>query len=95
MTRVDEEGGFVFAEMDGRGVLLFIDPMSRTLFAQYSDASGAEWDGDVLRLNNGRFVRSAGLYDGDERLKVERPMQVFTRWYGFALSFPETKVYGG
>ena len=94
MARVEEEGGFVFSTLGGRGILLFIDPTSRTLFA-HSDATEAEWDGEVLRLNNGRHVRSVGLYEGEERLKTERPMQVFTRWYGFALSFPETKVYGG
>jgi Protein of unknown function (DUF3179) len=94
MTRVEEEGGFAFSELDGRAVLVFIDPLSRTLFAQYTEATSAAWDDDVLRLNNGRHVQSAALYEGDERLKTERPMQVFTRWYGFALSFPGTRVYG-
>jgi hypothetical protein len=95
MSTVDNEGAFTFAELDGRHILFFIDPTSRTLFAQYTEATGAEWDGDVLRLNNGRHIRSVGLYEGDERLQTERPMQVFTRWYGFALTFPDTRVYGG
>jgi hypothetical protein len=95
MPVVEGEGGFVFSELDGRALLTYIDPTSRTMFAQYTEASGAQWDGDVLRLNNGRHVRSAGLYEGDKRLETQRPMQVFTRWYGFALTFPETRVHGG
>jgi len=81
--------------LDGRAVLIFIDPTSRTLFAQFTEATNAEWDAKVLRLNNGRHVESAVLYEGESRLETERPMQVFTRWYGFALTFPETRVYGG
>lgn len=26
---------------------------------------------------------------------MERPLQLFTRWYGFALMFPATAVYDG
>jgi Protein of unknown function (DUF3179) len=94
MSIVEAAGGFVFSSLGGRKVLLVIDPLSRTLFAQYTEAAGAEWDGDVLKLDNGRHVRSAGLYDGERRLETARPMQVFTRWYGFSLTFPETRVYG-
>ena len=24
-----------------------------------------------------------------------RPLQIFTRWYGFSLTFPDTEIYGG
>jgi hypothetical protein len=35
------------------------------------------------------------LYDADDTLlKPGRPQQLFSRWYGFALSFPGTEVYG-
>lgn len=46
-------------------------------------------------MNNGRHVRAGGLFDGDSEVRAERPMQVFTRWYDYALTFPETGVYGG
>lgn len=95
MEVVNDEGGFVFDRMDGRGVLVYIEPTSNTVAALYTEATAASWDGTVLRMNNGRIVRAGGLFDGDSELRAERPMQVFTRWYGFALTFPETEVYGG
>jgi len=95
MEVVNDKGGFVFDRMDGRGVLIYIEPTANTVAALYTAATGASWDGTVLRMNNGRFVRAGGLFDGDSELRAERPMQVFTRWYGFSLTFPETEVYGG
>jgi hypothetical protein len=34
------------------------------------------------------------LFERDgRRVEVERPQQVFTRWYGFALTFPGTEIF--
>ena len=45
---------------------------------------------------NVAIVRSGGVVlDGrGRRQNAERPQQVFTRWYGFALTFPGTEVLG-
>ena len=95
MEVVNDKGGFVFDRIDGRGVLIYIEPTANTVAALYTEARGASWDGTVLRMNNGRHVRAGGLFDGDSEVRAERPMQVFTRWYGYALTFPGTGVYGG
>jgi hypothetical protein len=29
-----------------------------------------------------------------EKAEVKRPLRVFTRWYGFSLTFPGTQIYG-
>jgi hypothetical protein len=29
-----------------------------------------------------------------ERVEIVRPLQLFSRWYGFALTFPETTIHG-
>jgi len=48
-----------------------------------------------VRLDNRSVVRSGVLFDrGGKRQTVERPQQVFTRWYGFALTFPGCEVFG-
>ena len=41
------------------------------------------------------LVRGEGvwLFDADgNRVNAEQPQQIFTRWYGFSLTFPETEV---
>ena len=56
--------------------------------------TAARWDGRKLTLDTGESIEGGVLYDeGGERLRMERPLQMFTRWYGFALTFPETGVY--
>ncbi len=50
-------------------------------------------DGELL-LDTGQVFRDGALFDeSGERQEIERPLQVFTRWYGFALTFPETEIY--
>jgi hypothetical protein len=50
-------------------------------------------DGSRVRLDEGA-VRDGVLVDGrGRRVAIERPQQVFTRWYGFALTFPGTAIY--
>ena len=51
-------------------------------------------DKDVV-LDNGAVVRLGVLLDrGGKRVAMERPQQIFTRWYGFALTFPGSEVFG-
>ena len=43
-----------------------------------------------------RLLKENGLLfnaDGDQ-IETEAPLQVFTRWYGFSLTFPSTEIYG-
>ncbi len=94
MAVVEEQGRFVFTELDGRRLLVHIEPTANSILALYVDAENASWDGVVLRLSDGRSIKAGALFAPDgTKLEAERPMQVFTRWYGFALTFPEVRVY--
>ena len=42
---------------------------------------------DGYRIQNGQLKTELG-----EQVNIEQPQQIFTRWYGFALTFPETEV---
>ena len=78
----------------GDRVLIFYDPTARALVAEITAADGYEWDGRILRLSNGDRIEEGILYDGSgARKERNRPLQVFTRWYGFSFTFPETEVY--
>lgn len=94
MEFVVADDNLVFDELDGRRVVVFFQPGAQAMTALFVDATDGSWDGAVLRLGNGDVVRDGVLYDtSGSRKEMERPMQLFTRWYGYALTFPETEVY--
>lgn len=79
---------------DGRRVLIYFAPRARALRAVYSPASSVEWDGDDLRLSTGHVLRNGVMYDAaGNAVEIEAPLQVFTRWYGFSLTFPDTEIW--
>ncbi len=94
MEVIEANDKALFDTFAGRRVLLYFDPAARALMAQFTEAESARWDGDVLRFSNGDRIENGVRFAEDgSRAAVERPLQVFTRWYGFSLTFPETEVY--
>jgi uncharacterized protein DUF3179 len=96
VARIRERGGAFIDQLDGRTVLVYIDLESNTPAALFVKAASAKLqDRDVL-LDNGLIVRTGVLLDRTgKRLAMERPQQIFTRWYGFALTFSGCEVFGG
>jgi hypothetical protein len=95
MEVILEAGDAIVDELNGRAIVLYVEPSSRAPSAFYSETKSATWVDGELHLDDGVVLRDGRLFDADgERLEVERPLQLFTRWYGFALTFPETEVYG-
>lgn len=79
---------------EGRTVLVYYDPGSFTLGAHFVDADRVWWEDDTLHLSTGHYIRDGVMHEDDgRRLRAERPLQVFTRWYGFALTFPDGEIY--
>ncbi len=100
-ARVVAEGRAVLDTFQGQRTLVFLDPSSYVLSSfqlgpdVLAGADDLRWDSDVLRLSNGQYVERSILYDADgTRVAEARPLQVFTRWYGFALTFPDAEIYG-
>lgn len=94
METVVEQGSAVLDRLDGRGLVVYFDPEARALGAFYMEAESATWEEDVLRFDNGAYMTHGILYDArGAQLTIERPLQLFTRWYGFALTFPGTEIY--
>ena len=51
--------------------------------------------GPVVDTIDGRRVLGSGTVDVEgDAVEVERPLQVYTRWYGFSLTFPEPEIWG-
>jgi hypothetical protein len=93
--RVVAESRAVLDTFRGQRTLVFLDPSSYVLSSFLVDAESLRWDDDVLRLSNDQYVEGGILYDPDgTRAEAARPLQIFTRWYGFSLTFPDTEIYG-
>lgn len=86
--------GALIDEIDGRRVLICIDPTSNIPGALYTNATKCAWQNDLLTLDTGEIVRGGGLCDKQGvTQKNDRPLQLFLRWYGFSYTFPSCEVY--
>lgn len=87
-------GSTLIDELDGQRLLIYIDPKSSTPTAIYTKATRCNWQDDTLHLDTGEIIRGGMLFDTKGATqKIIRPMQLFTRWYGFAFTFPGCEVY--
>lgn len=87
------ENNVIFDELDGRRLLVYNDPDTLTPAALFTDATSATWYNDVLQLDNGQRIQAGGLTGDGETRPLHRPLQLFQRWYGFSLIFPNCAVY--
>jgi hypothetical protein len=95
VQRIRERGGAFIDRLDGRSVLIYVDPETDVPTAVFVEARSAEVQGTDIRLDNESVVRSGALFGRSGRREAaEHPQQVFTRWYGFALTFPGCEVFG-
>lgn len=93
--RIREEGDVLIDQLDGRTLLVYLDPLTSTPSAIFVNATRAQMDGRIVRLDDGSIVRDGVVYDRRGRpVAPDRPIQVFTRWYGFALTLPGTSIFG-
>lgn len=90
---IRRRGAFVDT-VGGRNLLVYRDPGTSVPAALYVDAAGAAIEGRQVRLENGQSIVAGRLIDADGgAVPMERPNQVFTRWYGFSLTFPNPEVF--
>jgi hypothetical protein len=90
-----EAADTVIDQIDGRSVVLYLDPTTFTPAAVFVDTTTAAVDGPEIHLDGGRTVRDGVLYDATgTRLPTERPQQFFSRWYGVSLTYSDPEIYG-
>ena len=95
MATIRERGAAFIDDVDGQQVLIYIQPESATPAAIFVTGSSPAWQEDEVRLDTGIVVRAGLLFDADgQALPVRHPNQMFTRWYGFSLTFPGCDVFG-
>ena len=95
MELIRQRGEALIDEIEGRKVLVYVDPDTFTPAAVFVNSATARLQNKEVRLDNGQVLQGGVLFlRGGRRVEVERPQQVFTRWYGFALTFPGADVFG-
>jgi len=95
MELLADRGDAFIDRIDGRNVLIYLDPGTSTPAAIWVGAQNVTVNGQDMRLDDGSVVRAGVLLDQKgQPQKAERPQQIFTRWYGFALTFPGCEVAG-
>ena len=84
----------ILDELEGKTILIHSSPESVAPEAFYTTAKSFEWQNDILKLDNGQTVRDGVIYDADGAVVlVERPQQLFQRWYSFTLLFDDCEIY--
>jgi len=95
MDLIRQRGEAFIDQIDGRRVLVYVDPETFAPAAVFVNSASARLQDKEVRLDNGQALRSGVLFGPrGERRAADAPQQVFTRWYGFALTFPGTEVFG-
>jgi hypothetical protein len=95
MELLRQRGGAFIDQIEGRSMLVYVAPETSAPAAMFVRAKRATIDRRDVRLDNGDIVRMGVLLNRDgKRQSAERPLQMFTRWYGFSLTFPGCEIAG-
>ena len=93
LEKLKAHGNAIIDTVNGHRILVYIDPLSKSPAAIHSTASRYHWNGEALHLNTHEVLKESRLYDEQESLlPMNRPNQMFTRWYGFSYTFPNCDI---
>ena len=88
-----ENGRIVLDQFGDQSLIVYLDPVISVPVALFVDADSASVEGADVVLDDGRIIRDSVIYDAEmNKLDVARPLQVFTRWYGFVMSFGGDRI---
>ncbi|WGK69745.1 DUF3179 domain-containing (seleno)protein [Candidatus Haliotispira prima] len=92
---IKEHGNYLFDKLNGKDILVYISPTTDIPSAIYiKELNNLSFSEDTLILSNGNYIKGGNLYSSNEtKLDVNKPNQVFLRWYGFVLTFPNCEVF--
>ncbi len=94
MEVVQAAGGAIVDDFDGRRLLVYVEPGTYALDAFFTEEEAVSVEDSSLKLGEELVLENGVLRDAaGERREMDRPLQLFSRWYGFALTFPGTRIY--
>jgi len=93
-TVLVSHGKALIDRFDGQSLAVYLDPVTGTPQAFFTPATGCQWDESILRLTDGTAVENGRVCAADgESLAPLQPMQLHSRWYGFAYTFPNCTIF--
>ena len=95
MEAVQAGGGAIVDGFDGRRLAVYVEPGSYSLDAFFTEEQTVSTNGSRVTVGEKLVLEGGVLRDASgRRLEMDRPLQLFSRWYGFALTFPGATIYG-
>ena len=95
LEAVQAAGAALVDDFDGRRLVVYVEPGAYSLDAFFTEEAIVSTDGSRVTVGEELVLEGGVLRDaGGDRLEMDRPLQLFSRWYGFALTFPGTTIYG-
>ena len=95
LEAVQAAGGAILDRFDGRRLVVYVESGSYGLDAFFTEEQAVSTDGSRFAVGEESVLEGGVLRDASgDRLDMHRPLQMFSRWYGFALTFPGTSIYG-
>lgn len=80
--------------IDGQMLFVLFNPQTNAPDAFYIEANSVTKQGDSYYFDTGITFKDGQLCSADNQpIKIDRPQQMFTRWYGFANTFPNCEIY--
>jgi len=94
-SRLNALDNLIVDTFDDRPLIVYLDPASGLPEAFYIHDPMVSWLGDDLVVKSSGVIRHGVLYPSDDSAPrpLERPDQLFVRWYGFAFTFPGCEIY--
>jgi hypothetical protein len=93
-SKAIDSANVILEDFGNKRVVVLNNDVSGIPFAFFTDAYGFTTKGNRTYLDNGLIITEKGIQNKHGmRFNPEMPMQMFTRWYGFALTFPATTIY--
>lgn len=93
-SRAIDSANVIMEDFGGKRLVVYNNEASSVPFAFYTDAKSFSLMGTEIHFDNGFVVTEKGVVNKKGKLiNPDKPLQMFTRWYGFALTFPSTNIY--
>ena len=91
---IKENGNYLFDKLNGKNLLIYVSSSTYTPSAIFlQEIDDASFSGDKLFFANGKYITAGNLYSSKkEKIDIDKPNQIFLRWYGFVTTFPNCKI---
>ncbi len=94
LTMIQAQPTGILDTFAGRSIYVYYNDQAKAPDAFYIDVTHAKVADNGITFDTGAQLRDGKLYAADGQMQtLERSQQMFTRWYGFAYTFPNCEIY--